>query len=141
MTWRVLEGETGPFVTIFTEKLTTDLSAALNGAVDNGYRLIGRHTGQSACLAKGASDYLVFSARSPDSGPGAVGIVVDDPESVLEFGWQDDRFDVFSSGAVGPLRLHLPGLRFRPDGNFIYLIARGGEEHFFAVDFEPVKEL
>ena len=141
MNWRVLEGEIGPLQTIFTEKLTEDFSAAETEARENGYRLVGRHLRLNAYLLKGQDDFLVLSGRNPESGPAVRGIVVDEPEAALEKGWQDDRFEVFTSGTVGPLRLHLPGLRFKTDGQFVYLVAKGGEGHFFAVDFEPVTEL
>ena len=137
MIWRVLEGEFGSFATIFTEKITDDLSVAEKTAQKDGYRLIGRHAKAPAFLLKGVSDYCILSSRNPEAGPAAAGIVVKDPDAAIDFGWRDDRFEVFSAGAVGPLRLHLPGLRFKPDGQFVYLVAEGGEDHFFAVDFEP----
>lgn len=141
MSWRAIEDEVGSFSTIFTEKLTSDFTAAQADARSHGYRLVGQHARTHAYLLKGANDYRILSERNRDAGPEALGIAVDDPEAALEFGWSDDRFEVFSAGAVGPLRMHLPGLRYKPDGQFVYLIAKGGEGHFFAVDFEPVKEL
>lgn len=141
MIWRVLEGEPGPYTTIFTEKLTNDVAAAIAGARGNGYRLVGRHNKISACLLKNASGFLVVNGRNTDAGPEAAGILVDDSDAALDFGWQDDRFEVFSSGAVGPLQMNLPGLRYKPDGQFIYLVGKGGEGHFFAVDFDPVKDV
>lgn len=141
MIWRVLEGELGSYTTIFTEKLTDDVAAAIAGAQQEGYRLIGRHNKISACLLKNASGFLVLNGRTADAGPEAAGILVDDPEAALDSGWQDDRFEVFSSGTVGPLQMHLPGLRYKPDGQFIYLVGKGGEGHFFAMDFDPVKDV
>jgi hypothetical protein len=77
---------------------------------EQGYRLLGKHLSRDVFLFQFENNFVIAPITDENETPAAMGVAVDDVESVLEKLWQAEA-DVFDAGAVGSLLLHLPAFR------------------------------
>lgn len=99
-----------------------------------GYELTGKHCSRDVFLFHNGNDYRLAHISDDKNTPHSLGAIVENTEEALEQ-LQQKHKDIFDSGAVGEMALHIPAFR-DAQGRFIYLIEPHRADDFFAGDFD-----
>jgi len=115
------------------ERVSSHINLRFQELLDAGYQGIGKHVLQETYLFRSEQNYLILSLSNDINTPPAIGIIVEDAESVLT-NLFNKGFDIFDGGRVGSLSLHIPAFR-NTEGQIIYLINQIRAKNFYASDF------